>query len=94
MQNILFRADVGKAHPQEIFARVAVLRHKGVIYIEEGQRFQVNDVHRVWIVGKKMPETGFAFPERLFSPFAFGNIAADADQSNNVASLVAQGDFG
>jgi len=54
-RDVLGRADVFDGHPQELLAGVTVPPDGGVVDRQEGERFQIVDPHRVWIVLKQQP---------------------------------------
>ncbi len=82
--------------PDQFLAGVAVHSAGGFIAIHDGpvrigRVKQQNGIRRV---GKENAEPLLAFPQRGFRLFAFGDVAAEADQSHDFPLGVAQRNFG
>jgi len=76
-RNFFRRVNIRDFHAEKFFARKTVIVGGGVIDFEKVQRFQIIHPHRMRIVGKEQPETGFTFAQRAFDAFALGDVAAD-----------------
>src|SRR5262249_28652761 len=63
---ILRGPDVADPHAEEFLARVAVLRDRGGVDLEEGERLYVIDPQGERIVGEQQSEARLALPERRF----------------------------
>ena len=72
--DVLRGADLGDRHGQELIARIAVVKQRGLVDFDEAQRLHVVDPHRVRMTLEQHAEILLGLPQCCLGVFPTGNV--------------------
>ena len=90
-RHILGGTNVPDGHGQELFAGVAIGLDGGLVDGQEGQRFQVEYPHGLWIAFEQNAILAFGLLQRQLRQAAAGDVAKRQDHSGERATRAADG---